>query len=76
MGVAQEQLALRARFFDPSFLGSQWMASALLLYNDARDFYGNRDVLYDDPSNATELVQDFAIVRYKRFGGSVGVGHI
>jgi outer membrane protein insertion porin family len=75
MGFAQQQLAIRTRFFDPAFLGSSWMTSATLLYNDARDFYGNRDVLYDDPSNATERVQDFAIVRYKRGGGAIGVGH-
>jgi len=75
MGVAQEQLALRMRYFDPSFLGSSWMTSATLLHNDARDFYGNRDVLYDDPANATERVQDYAVVRYKRFGGSFGLGH-
>lgn len=74
MGFAHEQLALRTRFFDPAFLGTSWMASGTLLYNSARDFYGNRDVLYDDP-NATQRVQDYAVVRYKRFGGSIGVGH-
>lgn len=75
MGVAQEQLALRTRFFDPTFLGTKWMLSATLLYNDARDFFGNRDVLYDDPSNASERVQDYAVMRYKRFGGLLGIGH-
>ncbi|MFW5740240.1 MAG: BamA/TamA family outer membrane protein, partial [Myxococcota bacterium] len=74
MGFAQDQLALRTRFFDPSFLGTHWMTSATLLYNDALEFYGNRDVLYDDPSNAIEKVQDFATVRYRRFGGNVGLG--
>ena len=74
MGFAQDQLALRTRFFDPSFLGTHWMTSATLLYNDAREFYGNRDVLYDDPSNAIAKVQDYAVVRYTRFGGTLGVG--
>jgi len=74
MGFADNQLALRTRFFDPSFLGTQWMTSATLLYNNALEFYGNRDVLYDDPSNAIEKVQDFATVRYERFGGNLGVG--
>ena len=74
MGFAQDQLALRMRFFDPAFLGTDWMTSATLLYNDTLEFYGNRDVLYDDPSNAIELVQDYAVVRYKRFGGTIGVG--
>jgi outer membrane protein assembly factor BamA len=44
------------------------------LYNHALEFYGNREVLYDDPSNATEKVQDYAVVRYHRFGGLLGVG--
>jgi len=74
MGFAQDQLALRTRFFDPSFLGSHGMATASLLYNDALEFYGNRDVLYDDPSNAAEKVRDYAVVRYRRFGGTVGAG--
>jgi outer membrane protein assembly factor BamA len=74
MGLAQNQLALRVRFFDPAFLGTRWMTSAVLLYNDAREFYGNRDVRYDDPVNATEVLEDFAVVRYRRFGGTVGVG--
>lgn len=74
VGVAQDQLALRTRFLDPAFLGTPWMTSAALLYNDARDFFGNRDVLYVD-DQAVESVQDYAVVRYKRFGGSVGAGH-
>ena len=49
IGLAQDQLALRTRFFDPAFLGTGWMASASLLYNDARDFFGNAEVLHDDP---------------------------
>ena len=74
MGFAQDQLALRTRFFDPSFLGTHWMTSATLLYNDALEFYGNRDVLYDDPQNNVQKVQDYATVRYHRFGGNVGFG--
>lgn len=74
IGVAQDQLALRTRFVDPAFLGGGFMASATLLYNDARDFFGNRDVLYVDPAQ-TDRVDDFAVVRYKRFGGTLGVGH-
>ena len=74
LGIARDQLALRARFFDPSFLGTRWMASASLLHNEAREFYGNRDVLYDDPANAAETVQDYAVVKYRRFGGTIGVG--
>jgi outer membrane protein insertion porin family len=70
--VADGQLALRTRFADPQFLRTSWTAEAQLLYNNARDFFGNRDVLVDDP---TQPAEDFAVVQYQRFGGSVGAGH-
>ncbi len=72
MAVAQNQLALRVRFLDPAFLGSSWMTSGTLLYNDALDFFGNADVLKDDPHGTSS--SQSAVVSYKRFGGSVGVG--
>jgi len=72
MAVAQDQLALRVRFLDPAFLGSSWMTSGTLLYNDARDFFGNADVLKEDPRG--ESSSPSAVVSYKRFGGSLGVG--
>jgi outer membrane protein insertion porin family len=72
MAVADQQLALRVRFLDPAFLGSSWMTSGTLLYNDARDFFGNAGVLKDDP-DGTDNSQS-AVVKYTRFGGSLGVG--
>ena len=72
MAVAQNQLALRVRFLDPAFLGSSWMTSGTLLYNDARDFFGNAQVLKYDPTGTSS--SQSAVVSYKRFGGSVGVG--
>ena len=74
MAFAQEQLALRARYFNPSFFGTEWMTSATALYNDALEFYGNGHVLYDDHDNVTAKVVDYAVVRYRRLGGAVGVG--
>jgi len=74
MGFAQEQLALRARFFDPSTFGTQWMTSASVLYNDALEFYGNRDVVYDDSYDAGAKLVDYAVVQYRRVGGTVRVG--
>jgi outer membrane protein assembly factor BamA len=71
--VADRQLALRSRFVDPQFVGSSWAVEAEVLYNTARDFFGNRDVLVDDP--AQKGVQDFAVVSYRRFGGLIGAGH-
>jgi outer membrane protein insertion porin family len=72
MAVAEEQLALRVRFLDPAFLGSSWMTNGTLLYNDARDFFGNAHVLKDDPAGTSS--SQSAVVNYTRFGGSLGVG--
>ncbi len=72
VALADRQLALRARFADPQFLGTSWTVETQLLYNHARDFFGNRDVLVDDPQ---QPAQDFAVALYERFGGLVGVGH-
>jgi outer membrane protein insertion porin family len=72
VGLAQDQLALRVRFLDPAFVGTEWMLSAELLFNDAQDFFGNAHVRYQAPEVAT--VQDFAVLPYERFGGNVGVG--
>ncbi|HTM43356.1 MAG TPA: BamA/TamA family outer membrane protein [Polyangiaceae bacterium] len=73
VGLAQDQLALRLRFLDPAFVGTPWMISGELLYNDARDFFGNRAVVWDDPSQVTG-VPKHAVISYKRFGGLVGMG--
>lgn len=69
--VADSQLALRARLSDPQFARTNWMTEAELLYNYARDFFGNGDVLVSDPNP----MQDFAPLQYKRFGARVGFGH-
>jgi outer membrane protein assembly factor BamA len=73
IALADRQLALRTRLSDQSFLRSSWTAEAQLLYNKARDFFGNRDVLVDDPTQTVH--QDYAVVSYQRFGGKVGAGH-
>jgi outer membrane protein insertion porin family len=73
LALADRQLALRTRFSDQSFLKSSWTAEAQLLYNNAKDFFGNRDALVDDPTQ--KVTQDFAVVSYQRFGGRVGAGH-
>jgi len=72
MAVASEQLALRVRFLDPAFLGTKWMVSGSLLYNDALDYFGNADVRWIFPE--AERSYDSAVVDYTRFGGSLGVG--
>jgi len=74
MAVAQNQLALRVRFLDPAFLGSSWMTNGTLLYNDAKDFFGNAGVLRTDDPGTMGSNSDSAVVNYKRFGGSLGIG--
>ncbi|MEO7095074.1 MAG: BamA/TamA family outer membrane protein, partial [Polyangiales bacterium] len=71
--MADKQQAYRLRFADPSFLGSKWIVSTSLLYNNARDFLGTRDVLFDAPPGELPFT-DYAIVRYTRTGGEVGAG--
>src|SRR5690242_8948287 len=71
---ALDQSALRIRFFDPAFLGSSWMTNGTLLFNNADDFFGNRGVIVADPNRPGSLPVGLAVVQYKRFGGSFGVG--
>ncbi|HEX4477627.1 MAG TPA: POTRA domain-containing protein, partial [Polyangiaceae bacterium] len=59
IGVAQDQLALRVRYFDPAFLGSKWMTNGTLLYNDADDFFGLSGVEFENPSQ--QGVHEFAV---------------
>jgi outer membrane protein assembly factor BamA len=63
------QHALRLRFFDPAFLGTGWMTSATLLYNNAQDYFGSQNVF-----TAAGPVS-YAVVPYTRFGGTLGAGH-
>jgi outer membrane protein assembly factor BamA len=72
MAFAEHQLALRVRFLDPAFWSSNWMVGGSLLYNDARDFFGNAQTLYENP--AQDETSNSAVIDYTRFGGSLGVG--
>jgi outer membrane protein insertion porin family len=72
MAFASNQLALRVRFLDPTFLGSNWMVGGSLLYNDAQDFFGTSGVKWSNPDQLTQY--DSAVVDYTRFGGSLGFG--
>jgi outer membrane protein assembly factor BamA len=75
VAAAADQFALRTRFVDPAFLGSSWAVSASLFYNDARDFFGNRQVAFESPLLDAREVTDYAVVAYRRFGGEIGAGH-
>jgi outer membrane protein insertion porin family len=73
VAFAEDQLGLRARFADPQFLATEWTVEAQLLYNNAKDFFGNSDVLVDVGNK--QVAEDYAILGYQRFGGLVGAGH-
>lgn len=75
IGLASDQLALRTHFLDPAFAGTAWSASASLIYQDARDFFGNRDVRFESPLLSQREVTDYAVVAHKRFGATLGTGH-
>jgi outer membrane protein insertion porin family len=72
VGLAKDQYALRLRVLDPSFLGTSWMLGGTLLYNHAVDFFGTKGVLWDSPDETT--LANYAVVRYNRFGGMLGMG--
>jgi outer membrane protein insertion porin family len=72
VAVADRQSAYRLRFTDPSFLGSKWIVTTSLVSNNARDFLGTRNVLWEGAENESA---DYAIVRYRRRGGMLGIGY-
>jgi outer membrane protein insertion porin family len=75
IGLAADQLALRTHFVDPALAGTGWSAAVTVLYNDARDFFGNRDVSFESPLLEQREVTGYAVVAYKRFGATLGTGH-
>ena len=75
VGIAADQYALRAHFADPHFASSAWQVHVGLLYNDARDFFGAKQVSFESPLLDQRTVTDYAVVSYRRFGGWLGAGH-
>jgi outer membrane protein assembly factor BamA len=75
VGVAADQYALEARFADPAFAGSHWMINASIHFIDALDFFGNKEVSFESPLLEQREVTDYAVVDYRRFGGTLGAGH-
>lgn len=73
--VAADQFALQTRFADPAFLGSAWRVDAALHYITARDFFGIKQVAFESPLLEQREVTDYAVVSYKRFGGTLGAGY-
>jgi len=75
VGLAADQLALRAHVYDPAFANTSWSGLLSVLYADARDFFGNRSVKFESPLLDQKEVTDYAVVAYKRFGATLGTGH-
>lgn len=78
VAVADRQSAYRLRFADPSFLGSKWIVTGSVVLNEARDFFGTRDVLFDPgkAGSTGELEKtDYAVMKYHRRGGALGLGY-
>jgi outer membrane protein assembly factor BamA len=75
IAVASDQFAIHTQFLDPAIAGTGWSAAASLQYSDARDFFGNRDVSFESPLLEQREVTDYAVVAYRRFGGTLGTGH-
>jgi outer membrane protein assembly factor BamA len=75
VAVAEDQLGLRVRFADPQFLNTAWTIQTELLYNSAKDFFGNGSVQVYYPAQLSGQSQEYAVASYQRLGGSVGAGH-
>ncbi|MEM9692586.1 MAG: BamA/TamA family outer membrane protein [Myxococcota bacterium] len=73
--AAADQYALQTRFADASLFGTAWRVDAELHYIDARDFFGSRDVRFESPALEQRQVTDYAVVAYRRYGGTVGTGY-
>jgi outer membrane protein assembly factor BamA len=70
------QHALRLRFFDPASLGTGWMTSLSLLYNNAQDFFGSQNVFTATSTPPYAMTgAPYAVLPYTRFGGTIGAGH-
>jgi outer membrane protein assembly factor BamA len=75
LGLAKDQYALSVRFLDPGYLlGSPWMVSGSLVYNNAVDFFGSGVVKFTPRRTDRLYNTDAAVVPYSRFGGSIGFG--
>ncbi len=75
IAVAEDQLALRIRFADPQFLKTDWSVQGEVLFNDARDFFGNGSVSVAYAGSDQQTPTDYAVLEYQRLGGVIGAGH-
>lgn len=71
LAIADEQVGVRARLALPRVAGRPLTLGGEALFNQARDFFGDGNVLVD----GAESPQSFAVARYKRFGGRLSAGY-
>lgn len=71
LAIADEQVGVRVRVARSGVAGSPLTLGAEVLFNQARDFFGSRDVLVEGDRPA----QDVAVARYRRFGGRLSAGY-
>ncbi len=77
--VSYPQQGFRVRSGVASLFGSDWGLSGMLMFNNGREFFGNDDVLVSVDSCPTASTMPCAegrnaVVRYRRYGGSLGTG--
>jgi outer membrane protein insertion porin family len=74
IGLASQQISLRAHVEEPALGGTAWSGLFSLLYADARDFFGQSAVIFA-PAPGLPADTDYAPVVYQRYGGTLGTGH-
>jgi outer membrane protein insertion porin family len=74
IGLASDQLALRLSFSDPAIMGTPNAVGATLVYAKAQDYFGTTGVSFESPLLDQREVTDYAVVAYKRLGGTLAFG--
>jgi outer membrane protein insertion porin family len=82
LGSTRQQ-GVRLRFNDPAFLGSDFLVGASAFLSNGLEFFGDDPLVavecppMTDPEDMCppEVEARNAVVIYRRFGGSIGMGH-
>ncbi len=83
--LSKRQQGIRLRFSDPAALGAAYLLSAGAFFNNAEEFFGHDPLVSivcppPDPTDPTarcppEIEARNAVVFYRRYGLSLGMGH-
>ena len=79
--LSQQQQGVRVGFFDPSFFQSPFLFSTSAFFLNGLEFFGNDPLVSircPPPGEGVcppEVEAENAVVFYKRYGASVGMGH-